>query len=242
VRPRHPEIPLVSVVNSLRRSLAPVHPEGFPFVAGFVVATLALWWIWSPLGWLGLIASLWCVYFFRDPARVTPVRGDLVIAPADGAVSFAGFAAPPPELGLGMAPLQRVSIFMSVFDCHVNRAPVEGRVERIVYHPGLFLNADLDKASEDNERNSIVIGASSGRFGVVQIAGLVARRIVCFTREGAHLRAGERIGLIRFGSRVDVYLPPNAQIVVGLDSRAVAGETVIAEISAASEGRSFQRS
>ncbi len=233
---------LMSVINSLRRSVAPIHPEGYPFVAGFLVATLVLWWLWSPLGWLGLIATVWCAYFFRDPARVTPVRGDLVIAPADGAVSFAGFAAPPPELGLGTAPMQRVSIFMSVFDCHVNRAPVEGRVERIVYHPGLFLSADLDKASEDNERNSIVISAPSGRFGVVQIAGLVARRIVCFTREGAQLSAGERIGLIRFGSRVDVYLPPNAQIVVGVDSRAVAGETVIAEISAAQASRPFQRS
>jgi phosphatidylserine decarboxylase len=232
----------VSVIHSLRRGVAPIHPEGYPFVAGFIVATLLLWWLWSPLGWLGSIASVWCAYFFRDPARVTPVRADLVIAPADGAISFAGFAAPPPELGLGMAPLQRVSIFMSVFDCHVNRAPVEGRVERVVYHPGLFLSADLDKASEDNERNSIVIGAPSGRFGVVQIAGLLARRIVCFTREGAHVSAGERIGLIRFGSRVDVYLPPNAQIVVGLYSRAIAGETVIAEMSAAPERRPFQRS
>jgi phosphatidylserine decarboxylase len=232
----------MSVVRSLRRSVAPIHPEGYLFVAGFVVATLVLWWLWSPLGWLGLIATLWCGYFFRDPARVTPVRADLVIAPADGAISFAGFAAPPPELGLGIAPMQRVSIFMSVFDCHVNRAPIEGRVERILYHPGLFLSADLDKASEDNERNSIVIGAPSGRFGVVQIAGLIARRIVCFTQEGAHVNAGERIGLIRFGSRVDVYLPANAQIIVGLDSRAVAGETVIAEMSAAPERRPFQRS
>jgi phosphatidylserine decarboxylase len=232
----------MSVVDSVRRNLAPVHPEGYLFVAGFIVATLILWWIWSPLGWLGLIATLWCVYFFRDPARVTPISSDLVIAPADGKVSFAGFAAPPPELGLGMAPLQRVSIFMSVFDCHVNRSPVEGRVERIVYHPGLFLNADLDKASEDNERNSIVIAAPSGRFGLVQIAGLIARRIVCFTHEGAQLNAGERIGLIRFGSRVDVYLPTSAQIVVGLDSRAVAGETVIAQISATPETRPFQRS
>ena len=152
----------MSVVNSLRRNLAPIHPEGYVFVAGFIVATLILWWMWSPLGWIGLVATLWCAYFFRDPARVTPVRGDLVISPADGLVSFAGFAAPPPELGLGMAPLQRVSIFMSVFDCHVNRAPVEGRVERIVYHPGLFLSADLDKASEDNERNSIVIERALG--------------------------------------------------------------------------------
>jgi len=232
----------MSIVQTLRRSVAPVHPEGYPFVAAFVVGALVLWWLWSPLGWLGFIAAAWCAYFFRDPARVTPLRDDLVVAPADGLISFAGFAAPPPELGLGMAPLQRISIFMSVFDCHVNRAPVQGRIERIVYHPGLFLNADLDKASEENERNSIVIAAPSGRFGVVQIAGLVARRIVCFAREGAQVSAGERIGLIRFGSRVDVYLPPNGQIVVGVDSRAVAGETVIAEISTAPERRPFQRS
>jgi len=232
----------MSVVNTVRRNLAPIHPEGYLFVAGFAVVTLILWWLWAPLGWIGLVATLWCAYFFRDPARVTPVDNDLVISPADGRISFAGFASPPPELGLGMAPLQRVSIFMSVFDCHVNRSPVDGRVERTAYHPGLFLNAELDKASEDNERNSIVIDAPAGKFGVVQIAGLVARRIVCFTQEGAHLTAGERIGLIRFGSRVEVYLPQAAQIVVGLDSRAVAGETVIAEISAAPATRSFQRS
>jgi phosphatidylserine decarboxylase len=232
----------MSVFNSIRRNLAPIHPEGYLFVAGFAVAAVVLWWIWSPLGWIGLIATAWCAYFFRDPARVTPVRADLVVAPADGVVSFAGLAAPPPELGLGMGPLQRISIFMSVFDCHINRAPVDGRVERIAYHPGLFLNADLDKASEDNERNSIVIDAPSGRFGVVQIAGLIARRIVCFTHEGARLSAGERIGLIRFGSRVDVYLPPAAQIVVGLESRAIAGETVIAQVSAAPDARPFQRS
>ncbi len=232
----------MSIVKSLRGQLAPIHPEGYKFVAGFAVATLILWWLWAPLGWLGLIATLWCAYFFRDPARVTPVRSDLVIAPADGVVSFAGFAAPPPELGLGMAPLQRVSIFMSVFDCHVNRAPVQGRVAQIVYHPGLFLSADLDKASEDNERNSLVIDAPSGRFGVVQIAGLVARRIVCFTHEGALVGAGERIGLIRFGSRVDVYLPAGAHIVVGVDSRAIAGETVIAQVAAEVEPPPFQRS
>jgi len=232
----------MSVIASLRRGLAPIHPEGYPFVAGFAAAALFLWWLWSPLGWLGLVATLWCAYFFRDPARVTPLSPNLVIAPADGVVSFAGLAAPPPELGLGMGPLQRVSIFMSMFDCHVNRAPIAGRVERIVYHPGLFLNADLDKASEDNERNSIVVDAPSGRYGVVQIAGLVARRIVCFSHEGAHVGAGERIGLIRFGSRVDVYLPATAQIVVGLQSRAVAGETVIANLSATNAPSPFQRS
>src|ERR1700728_2472040 len=136
----------MSIVKSLRGQLAPIHPEGYKFVFGFAVATLFLWWIWPPLGWLCLIATLWSAYFFRDPARVTPVRSDLVIAPADGVVSFAGFAAPPAELGLGMAPLQRVSIFMSVFDCHVNRAPVQGRVAQIVYHPGLVLRAELHKA------------------------------------------------------------------------------------------------
>lgn len=232
----------MSLVDTIRRSLAPIHPEGYLFVGGFAIAALLAGWVWSPLGWLGLIGTLWCAYFFRDPARVTPISGDLVVAPADGGVSFAGFAAPPPELGLGMAPLPRVSIFMSVFDCHINRAPVEGRVERIVYHPGLFLNANLDKASEDNERNSIVIASSAGRFGVVQIAGFVARRIVCFTHKGAKLAAGERIGLIRFGSRVDAYLPATAQIVVGVDSRAVAGETVIAQLSGNAPIRPFQRS
>jgi phosphatidylserine decarboxylase len=232
----------MSIVKSLRDQLAPIHPEGYKFVAAFAVATLILWWLWAPLGWIAFIATLWCAYFFRDPPRVTPVRSDLIVAPADGVVSFAGFAAPPPELGLGMAPLQRVSIFMSVFDCHVNRAPVQGRVAQIVYHPGLFLSADLDKASEDNERNSMVIDASSGRVGVVQIAGLVARRIVCFTHEGALVGAGERIGLIRFGSRVDVYLPTGAHIVVGINSRAIAGETVIAQVGAEVEPPPFQRS
>jgi phosphatidylserine decarboxylase len=232
----------MSVISSLRGQLAPIHPEGYLFLFGFAVATLILWWMWPPLGWLGLIATLWCAYFFRDPARVTPVRGDLVISPADGVVRFAGLATPPPELGLGMAPLQRVSIFMSIFDCHVNRAPVQGRVAQIVYHPGLFLNADLDKASEDNERNSILIDTPSGRFGVVQIAGFIARRIVCFTHDGAQLTAGERIGLIRFGSRVDVYLPPSAHIVVGVESRAVAGETVIAQVAPDVEAPPFQRS
>jgi phosphatidylserine decarboxylase len=232
----------MSVVASISRSFAPIHPEGYRFIAAFFVAALVLFWIWAPLGWLGLILTLWCAYFFRDPARVTPIGADLVIAPADGLVSFAGLAAPPPELGLSAEPLQRVSIFMSVFDCHVNRAPVGGRIERIAYHPGLFLSADLDKASEANERNGVVIEAPSGRYGVVQIAGLVARRIVCFTHEGASVGAGERIGLIRFGSRVDVYLPEGCEIVVGLESRAVAGETVIAQRFGNGAPRPFLRS
>ena len=232
----------MSVFQSVRRQLAPIHPEGYVFLAGFVVATLVLFWLWAPLGWLAAIATAWCAYFFRDPARVTPVRLDLVVAPADGRVSFEGHSVPPADLGLGASPLPRVSIFMSVFDCHVNRAPVEGRVKRVAYRPGLFLSADLDKASEDNERNGVVIDSPAGTFGVVQIAGLVARRIVCFTDEGAHLAAGDRFGLIRFGSRVDVYMPEGARIVVGLDTRTIAGETVIAQVGTSEPPRQFRLS
>jgi phosphatidylserine decarboxylase len=217
----------MAVIKSIRDQLAPIHPQGYPFVAVFALATLILWWLFAPLGWIGLIATLWCVYFFRDPPRTSPIRADLVVAPADGRVCYVGRAVPPADLGLGGVPMTKISIFMSVFDCHVNRAPVEGRVARIAYKHGLFVSADLDKASEDNERNGLVIEAASGFYGVVQIAGLIARRIVCFTQEGARLGAGDRFGLIRFGSRVDVYMPDRASVVVGLDSRCVAGETVI---------------
>ncbi|HLW91877.1 MAG TPA: phosphatidylserine decarboxylase [Roseiarcus sp.] len=233
---------MMSGFDSIRRQFAPIHPEGYVFIGAFVVVTIALDWLWSPLGWIAAILTLWCAYFFRDPARVTPWREGLVVAPADGIVTSAGFAAPPPELGLGERPLQRVSIFMSVFDCHINRAPVAGRVTRIAYKPGLFLNADLDKASEDNERNGLLIESASGVFGIVQIAGLIARRIVCFVSEGATVSAGDRFGLIRFGSRVDVYLPDGAQILVGVNSRAIAGETVIADMNRAEAPRTFRQS
>jgi phosphatidylserine decarboxylase len=232
----------MSVIDSVRRQLAPVHPQGYIFIAGFALAALILFWLWAPLGWLGFVATLWCVYFFRDPARVTPLRDGLVISPADGIVSFVGRAAPPPELGLGQQPMQRISIFMSVFDCHVNRAPVAGRVTRVAYKPGRFLSADLDKASEDNERNGILIQSAAGLFGIVQIAGLIARRIVCFVGEGASVSAGDRFGLIRFGSRVDVYLPDAARVLVGERSRAIAGETVIAETAIDEPMRLFHRS
>jgi len=232
----------MSVIDSIRRQLVPVHPQGYVFIAAFAVVALILFWLWAPLGWLGAAATLWCVYFFRDPARVTPLREGLVVSPADGLVSSVDRAAPPPELGLGDQPMQRVSIFMSVFDCHVNRAPVTGRVARIAYKPGLFLSADLDKASEDNERNGVVIESAAGTFGLVQIAGLIARRIVCFVGEGAKLSAGDRFGLIRFGSRVDVYLPEKARIIVGVRSRAIAGETVIAETALDEPMRVFHRS
>jgi phosphatidylserine decarboxylase len=193
------------------------------------------------LGWLGVILTLWCAYFFRDPQRVTPLREGLVVSPADGVVCSVGHFVPPPELGLGHEPMMRVSVFMSVFDCHVNRAPVEGRITKIAYKPGLFVNADLDKASEDNERNGVVIDTPAGQFGVVQIAGLIARRIVCFRREGDHLSVGERFGLIRFGSRVDVYMPSDSVPQVDFGTRAVAGETVLADLRSAAQAPGFKQ-
>src|SRR5438128_1456376 len=208
----------MSMIGSIRRQLAPIHPEGYIFVAGFALATLVLSSFFASLFWIGAIATAWCAYFFRDPVRLTPLDENLVISPADGVVSSVGYFPPPPELGLGAEPMQRVSIFMSVFDCHVNRAPVAGRVTKIAYKPGLFLNADLDKASEGNERNGVVIRSGADEYGVVQIAGLIARRIVCFVNEGAVLSAGDRFGLIRFGSRVDVYLPDRTRILVGVNS------------------------
>ena len=220
----------MSVVASIRSQLAPIHREGLPFIGGFALLSLVLFWLWSPLGWLGTMATLWCAYFFRDPVRVTPSREGLVVAPADGRVSKVINALPPKELDLGERPLPRVSIFMSVFDCHVNRSPLTGRIEKIVYKAGTFINADLDKASEDNERNCFVIATAGARIGVVQIAGLIARRIVCFVREGATVGVGERIGLIRFGSRVDVYLPEGTRPLVAEGQTTIAGETVIADL------------
>lgn len=230
----------MNVADSIRRQITPIHPEGYIFIAAFAVATLILFWIWDPLGWIGLILTLWCAYFFRDPVRVTPVDESLVISPADGVVCSVGAYTPPPELGLGETPMTRVSIFMSVFDCHVNRTPVDGRVVRVAYKPGLFVNADLDKASEDNERNGFVIESPRGIFGVVQIAGLIARRIVSFSKEGDSLAAGDRIGLIRFGSRVDVYMPPGCSPLVAVGSKAVAGETIIAEFGLTAATRQFR--
>lgn len=230
----------MSIIDSVRKQMAPIHPEGYLFIGIFALASLVLFIIWKPLGWIGVVLTLWCVYFFRDPVRVTPVRDGLVIAPADGKISAVSLAVPPAELGLGSESLPRVSIFMSVFDVHVNRSPVSGEIERIVYRPGKFLNADLDKASEDNERNGLVVRTPSGRYGVVQIAGLVARRIVCFVKEGQLVSAGERIGLIRFGSRVDVYLPAGTKPLVSVGQYALGGETVIADLAATAAGPAFR--
>jgi len=221
----------MSVINSIRSQLAPINREGYPFIGGFALASLVLFWLWPPLGWLGVVATLWCVYFFRDPARVTPARDGVVVAPADGRISRIADAVPPPELALGALPLPRISIFMSVFDCHVNRSPLAGRIERMVYRAGAFISADLDKASESNERNAFVITTDSGvRIAVIQIAGLVARRIVPFVRAGEVVGAGQRIGMIRFGSRVDVYLPAGTLPLVAEGQTAIAGETVLAEL------------
>jgi phosphatidylserine decarboxylase len=232
----------MSVTASIRQQLTPIHRQGYPFIAGFAVASLVLFWLWPPLGWLGVIATSWCVYFFRDPSRITPIRDGIVVAPADGRVSQVVSAVPPRELELGERPLPRVSIFMSVFDCHINRSPVAGRIERIVYRTGKFISADLDKASEDNERNAFVIVTGSGqRLAVIQIAGLIARRIVCFAREGDSLGAGQRIGMIRFGSRVDVYLPEGTRVLAGEGQIAIAGETLIADVAADAAEPTFQR-
>lgn len=216
--------------------LKPMHPEGRRFVGIFAAVTLGLFLLWEPLGWLGVGLTIWCYYFFRDPERVTPDRPGLVISPADGVVSLIEEVTPPAELGLADDKRLRVSVFMSVFNCHVNRAPVAGRVKTVAYTPGKFLNASLDKASEDNERNGLVITMADGReLGVVQIAGLVARRILCFTEEGAEIARGERFGLIRFGSRLDIYLPPGVEPDVAIGQTMIAGETVLARLDGAAE-------
>jgi phosphatidylserine decarboxylase len=221
-----------SVIDSIKGMLVPIRREGLPFVGILLLIALFVGWFWSPVFWIGLILTAWCVYFFRDPRRVTPIDSSLVISPADGRVAAVSIGVAPKELGLGEQSRRRVSIFMSVFDCHVNRSPVEGRIQKIVYTPGNFLNAELDKASEGNERNGFVIDSVNGPIGVVQVAGLVARRIVCFSKEGDALAAGERIGMIRFGSRVDLYLPASANVLVAEGQMAIAGETPVARFGA----------
>ena len=230
----------MSIVNSIRSQMVPISPEGYPFIGIFALVTVFLFWVWTPLGWAGTVLTIWCVLFFRDPPRVTPMRDGVIVAPADGMISMVTSAAPPRELGLGDKLLPRVSIFMSVFNCHINRSPASGRIEKILYQPGKFFNADLDKASLDNERNSLVITTGGGSIGVVQIAGLVARRIVCFVREGQSLSAGERFGMIRFGSRLDVYLPEGVTPHVAVGQTAIGGETVLADLQIPDVGRGFR--
>lgn len=219
----------MSLVDTVKNAFVPIHREGWPFIAGFAVVTLLAGLFSTNLFWISLILTAWCAYFFRDPERVTPVDDRLVISPADGVVSAVGPAVPPPELGLGGSEMTRISVFMNVFSCHVNRAPVRGKIVKIEHRPGKFLNAELDKASSENERNGLVIDSPNGTVAAVQIAGLVARRIVCWADAGDNIGTGERFGLIRFGSRVDVFLPRSAAARVSVGQTAVAGETVIAE-------------
>ncbi len=219
-------------MTMLSTFIKPMHREGYRFVGIFAAITLILFLIWDPLGWIGVGLTVWCYYFFRDPDRVTPVREGLIISPADGIVQMIGKFAPPEELGLGTEPMTRVAVFMNVFNCHVNRAPIAGRIEKIAYRPGKFLNASLDKASVDNERNGLTIRMEDGRaIGVVQIAGLVARRIVCEVKEGQAIGTGERFGMIRFGSRLDVYLPDGVSPLVAVGQSTIAGETVLADLA-----------
>lgn len=219
-------------VSMMSTFVKPMHPEGRKFVAIFGAITVALFLLWEPLGWIGVGLTVWVYYFFRDPERVVPDEAGVMVSPADGIVSLLEPAVPPIELGLGDAPITRVSVFMSVFNCHVNRIPAAGRITTVAYHHGKFLNASLDKASEQNERNGLTVELPDGRqYGVVQIAGLVARRIMCWSEEDTQMQRGERFGLIRFGSRLDIYLPSGAEPSVKIGQTMIAGETIIAKLN-----------
>ena len=223
--------PSPSLLDTILDSFVPIHKDGQKFIAIGAVGALLGFVIWQPMGWLMVLITAWIAYFFRDPDRVTPLRNGLVIAPADGRICAIEKVRPPAEMGLGELERVRVSIFLNVFDVHINRSPVAGILKRSIYVPGAFVNAALDKASEDNERRSYIITTTSGDdIAVVQIAGWVARRIITFVSEGQSIGMGQRIGLIRFGSRADVYLPPGKTALVSIGQRAVAGETVLADL------------
>jgi len=218
-----------------------VRPEGHLFIVIFALITVVFFNVAQWLGWVGLILVGWSVYFFRDPDRVTPDNSNLVISPADGIIQMVTEASPPSELDMTENPMKRISIFMSVFDCHVNRSPINGNVIKDAYRPGKFLNATLDKASESNERRSLTIRTESGtEIAVVQIAGLIARRIISWTDKGRKLEAGERYGMIRFGSRLDVYLPLKSKILVLTGQRSIAGETPIAKLEEENDDKKAQ--
>ncbi len=229
----------MAIADTMRLVLAPPHPAGRPFIIGGAVAAVLGWPIlgWGWLFWPAALFTAFCLYFFRDPVRVPPNRRGLVVAPADGKVVSVGRYAPPAELGLGPEPRWRVAIFLSVIDVHVNRVPANGTVSRIAYRHGAFLNASLDKASDENERNAIALSLPDGRdMAVVQIAGLIARRILCDVKEGDVLTAGDRFGIIRFGSRTDLYLPHGVEPLVREGQTMIGGETVIAELGQGAPG------
>jgi phosphatidylserine decarboxylase len=222
----------------LKDVLIPIHRAGWPFIAAAVVGALLLSLLWEPLLWLGLLVAVFCTYFFRNPERVVPVRAGLVVSPADGLVSAVEPATPPSELGMGEELRPRISIFLNVFDVHINRVPADGAISALSYRKGTFVNAALDKASDENERQSVRMTTPDGRdIAFVQIAGLIARRIVCDLVQGQEVRAGERFGLIRFGSRTDVYLPENVAPLVVPGQRMIGGETVIADLTSKEKQR-----
>jgi phosphatidylserine decarboxylase len=232
-RPEPAGNPVAHALQLARETLPPMHPAGRPFVAGGVAATLLARRFSKRLGLVGALATVATAAFFREPKRVPPPRDGVALASADGLVSLIEEAVPPAELGLPAEPRMRVSVFLSVFDVHVQRVPANGVIEQVAYRPGKFLSADLDKASDDNERNSVLMRTEDGHeLVVVQIAGLVARRILCEIREGDKVGAGATYGIIRFGSRVDLYLPPGSRVLVAKGQRTVGGETVIAELPA----------
>jgi len=221
-----------------RSVLVPIHKAGWPFIGIALALAILLGLLWEPLFWLGLLGVAFCTYFFRNPPRVTPTRVGLVVAPADGMVMPIERAVPPPEMDLGDEPLTRISVFLNVFNVHVNRIPLDGTVTAMAYRPGKFLNASLDKASEDNERMSLKVTTYDGvDLGFVQIAGLVARRIVCEVKLDEPVRAGQVFGLIRFGSRMDVYLPEGAAPLVAPYQSVIAGETVLADLQSDESAR-----
>ncbi len=225
-------------MSALKTVVVPVNRAGWPFIAAFAIVSVLLMSVSEPLGWIGLVLTAWCTYFFRDPDRVVPTRPGLVVSPADGMVQMITRAVPPPELGMGTEPLVRVSIFLNVFNVHVNRTPVGGTVEALHYSKGKFMNAALDKASEENERMAVRVRMEDGRdVAFVQIAGLVARRILCYLQHGQKVFAGERYGLIRFGSRTDIYLPPGVQPQVIVGQKTIGGETVIADLASSEPPR-----
>lgn len=218
--------------ESIKEFIPPIHKEGYVFILIFGLVTLLLFSFSKALGWVGLVLTIWSIFFFRDPIRTVPLIKDAIVSPADGVVTKIAFAKPPVELNMPDVDMKRISIFLNVFNVHVNRIPISSRVKSIYYHPGKFLNASLDKASEDNERNSILLQTSSGiEVAVVQIAGLVARRIVCDIKPGQEVDAGERFGIIRFGSRVDIYLPQDIEPSVAEGQIVIGGETILANLT-----------
>src|ERR1700761_3836790 len=229
-------------MDALSTVLYPINRAGWPFIAIFAVATIIFFAIWAPLGWLGLILTGWCLYFFRDPPRAVPLRKGLMVSPADGRVTMIVPAVPPPELGMGAEQMLRISIFLNVFNVHVNRVPIEGTVVKSAYHPGKFLSASMDKASDVNERAAVRLRMADGKeIAFVQIAGLVARRIINTLKDGQEVRTGERFGLIRFGSRTDIYLPRDAEPLVVVGQTSIGGETILADFAGTEPARTGLR-